>query len=113
MSDFFHALAAVAVMALITLATRALPFWVWRDGRQVPKTILYLGRVLPGAVMGLLIIYGLKQVRPLVFPHGLPELIGIGVVAALHLWKRNNLLSILGGTAVYMLLVQTIFKAAA
>ena len=72
--------------------------------------ILYLGKVLPAATMGLLVVYCLKGVTPLSWPHGLPELIAVAAVVLLHLWKRNNLISIAGGTVLYMVLVQIIFS---
>lgn len=105
-----HTLLLIAVIALVTVLTRALPFLVWRNGGQVPPTVRYLGRVLPGAMMALLIVYALRNVQFIAAPHGLPELLAIAAVAALHLWKRNSLISILGGTVVYMLLVQVILK---
>ena len=99
----------IAVMALVTLATRLLPFLVFGEKRKTPEAVLYLGKVLPCAVMGMLVIYCLKDVSVLQFPHGLPELIGIAAVAALHLWKKNTLLSVGVGTVFYMVLVQVIF----
>jgi branched-subunit amino acid transport protein AzlD len=98
----------VAAIAAVTLLTRALPFLFFRRGKT-PGIILYLGKVLPPAVMAMLIVYCLRDTRVSVWPFGLPELISIAVVAVLHLIKRSNLLSILCGTAVYMLLVQFVF----
>lgn len=99
----------IAVMALVTLATRLLPFLIFGEKRKTPEWVLYLGKVLPCAVMGMLVIYCLKDVSFLQFPHGLPELIGIAAVALLHLWKKNTLLSVGVGTVFYMVLVQVIF----
>lgn len=99
----------VAMVALGTVITRALPFWLFPAGRKTPAYITYLGRVLPLAVMGLLIVYSLKGVSVLNAPHGLPELIAILFIAALHRWKGNMLLSIAGGTILYMVLIQTVF----
>lgn len=99
----------IAVMALVTLATRFLPFLIFGEKRKTPEWVLYLGKVLPCAVMGMLVIYCLKDVSVLQFPHGLPELIGIAAVALLHLWKKNTLLSVGVGTVFYMVLVQVIF----
>ena len=99
----------IAVMALATMATRFLPFLIFGENRKTPQLITYLGKVLPCAVMGMLVIYCLKDVKFLAAPYGIPELIGIVIVALLHLWKRNSLLSIGVGTVSYMLLVQFVF----
>ena len=99
----------IAVIALGTMLTRFLPFLLFPAGRPTPKYIQYLGKVLPAAVFGLLVIYCLKDVSLLSGSHGIPELISIAVVVALHLWKRQMLLSIAGGTVCYMLLVQLVF----
>lgn len=101
-----QALITVLVIALVTLLTRALPFWLFPGSRKTPVVIAYLGRVLPYAVIGMLVVYCLKDVSILKAPHGLPELVGISVVTALHLWRGNTLLSIAGGTIAYMLIVQ-------
>lgn len=92
-----------------TMLTRFLPFLVFRPKRPTPRYIQYLGRVLPGAIFAMLIIYCLRDVSLLQGSHGLPELIAIAVTAGLHLWKRQMLLSIAGGTICYMLMVQFIF----
>ena len=92
-----------------TMVTRFLPFLVFRSKRPTPRYIQYLGRVLPGAIFAMLIIYCLRDVSLLQGSHGLPELIAIAVTVGLHLWKRQMLLSIAGGTICYMLLVQFIF----
>jgi len=99
----------IAVVVLGTMLTRFLPFLIFSPGRPTPRYVQYIGRVLPPAVFGLLVIYCLKNVSLLTGSHGLPEAIAIAVVAALHLWKRQMLLSIAGGTVVYMLLVQMVF----
>lgn len=100
----------VAVVVFATMLTRYIPFVVFPAGKPTPKYISYLGTVLPSAVFGLLVVYCLKDVSILSGSHGLPELIAIAVVVALHLWKRQMLLSIAGGTVCYMLLVQFVFK---
>lgn len=100
----------IAVMALVTMSTRFLPFLLFREGKETPKLITYLGAVLPCAIMGMLVVYCLKDVQILQAPYGLPELLGILIVAVLHIWKRNSLLSIGVGTVSYMLLVQLVFK---
>lgn len=99
----------IAVMTLVTMATRFLPFLIFGEKRKTPKSILYLGKVLPCAIMGMLVVYCLKDVAPLSSPYGLPELLGIAAVAGLHIWKRNSLLSIGVGTVFYMVLVQLVF----
>ena len=99
----------VAVVVLGTAATRFLPFLVFPAGKPTPKYIQYLGKVLPAAVFGLLVIYCLKDVDILGGSHGIPELISIVLVIVLHVWKRQMLLSIAGGTICYMFLVQAIF----
>ena len=99
----------VAMVVLGTAATRFLPFLVFPAGKPTPKYIQYLGKVLPAAVFGLLVIYCLKDVDIPGGSHGIPELIAIAAVVALHLWKRQMLLSIAGGTVLYMVLVQTVF----
>ncbi len=102
-------LLTIAVVALGTMLTRFLPFLLFPAGRPTPKYIHYLGTVLPPAVFGLLVIYCLRNVSVLTGSHGLPEGIAIAAVIALHLWKRQMLLSIAGGTILYMVLVQTVF----
>lgn len=104
-----HAALLIAVVALVTIALRFLPFLVFREDRRTPPLIAYLGQVLPYAIMGMLVVYCLKVVTLTTAPFGIPELIGCAVVALLHLWKRNTLLSIGAGTVCYMLLVQFIF----
>lgn len=99
----------IAMVILGTVLTRFLPFWLFPAGRPTPGYIQYLGRVLPAAALGLLVVYGLKDVSLLSAPHGLPELISLAVIAALHAWRRQMLLSIAGGTICYMLLVQLVF----
>ena len=97
------------VVALVTMSTRFLPFLIFGEKRKTPELVLYLGKVLPFAIMGMLVVYSLKDTTVLTAPYGIPELIGCGVVTALHIWKRNSLLSIGVGTVVYMLLVQLVF----
>lgn len=99
----------VAMCALGTMLTRFLPFLVFREDRPTPKYIQYLGRVLPGAIFGMLVIYCLKNVSLLQYSYGLPELIAIAVTVGLHVWQRKMLLSIAGGTVCYMLLIQLVF----
>lgn len=105
MYEFFM----LVIIMLVTMATRFLPFLLFGGKKQPPKIITYLGKVLPCAIMGMLVVYCLKDVRPLAYPYGIPELLGIALVALLHVWKRNSLLSIGAGTVFYMLLVQLVF----
>lgn len=102
-------LLTVAVVALGTMATRFLPFLIFPAGKPTPGFIRYLGKVLPGAVFGLLVIYCLKNTTLLSGSHGIPEAIAIAVVVLLHLWKKQILISVAGGTIAYMLLVQFVF----
>ena len=99
----------IALCVLGTMATRFLPFIVFSGNKPTPKFISYLGKALPAAIFGMLVVYCLKNVNLLAFSFGLPELIAIVFVVALHLWKRQMLLSIAGGTVLYMLLVQLVF----
>ncbi|GGA48116.1 branched-chain amino acid transporter permease [Psychrobacillus lasiicapitis] len=99
----------IAMVVLGTVLTRFIPFLLFSTGKTTPSYVQYLGSVLPLAVIGLLVIYCLKDVTLLTGSHGIPELFAVAVVTGLHLWKRNMLLSIAAGTIVYMLLVQFIF----
>lgn len=109
MADMTHSILIVVVVAVVTILIRALPFMVFGEGRKTPAFILYLGKVLPYAIMGMLVIFCLKNVSFIESPHGIPELISCGVVAGLHIWRKNTLLSIGAGTVCYMLLVQLVF----
>ena len=104
-----HDIILIAVMTLVTMATRFLPFLIFGENRKTPPIITYLGQVLPFAIMGMLVVYCLKDVAWLEAPFGAPEILGCAIVAVLHLWKRNTLLSIGAGTVAYMLMVQLIF----
>ena len=104
-----HSVWIIVVATLVTMATRFLPFLIFGGKRQPPKIVTYLGKVLPCAIMGMLVVYCFKDVTFLSYPHGLPELIACIAVALLHIWKRNTLLSIGAGTVFYMVLVQLIF----
>ncbi len=99
----------ILAIALGTMITRFTPFLLFPEKKEPPKIILYLGKVLPPAMMGLLVVYCLKSISITSAPHGLPELIAIAVIVLLHKWKNNVLLSIGGGTLVYMVLVQAVF----
>lgn len=99
----------VAICALATMLTRFLPFLIFREGRPTLPLVTYLGKALPSAIFAMLVVYSLRNVDVLGQSHGLPEAIAIAVTVALHLWKRQMLLSIAGGTLCYMLLVQLVF----
>lgn len=96
-----------AVVAIVTAALRFLPFAVF--SKKVPSPVLYLGRVLPFAIMAMLVVYCLKGVSFVTAPYGIPEAVAVLAVVLLHKWKHNTLVSILGGTVLYMLLVQLVF----
>lgn len=108
MFDTYSAL-MVGVVALVTILLRFLPFMIFGGKRKTPELITYLGKVLPFAIMGMLVVYCLRNISFASSPFGLPELIAVAVVVGLHLWKRNTLVSIIGGTACYMVLVQLVF----
>ena len=97
----------VAVMAAVTMLLRFLPFLVFR--KEPPAYITYLGKVLPPAIIGMLVIYCLKDISLFARPFGLPELIAVAGVAAVQAWKRNSLISILTGTVLYMVLIRLVF----
>ncbi len=109
MSDTLYSFLIVAVVALVTALLRFLPFLVFDDRRPVPQVIQYLGSVLPYAVMAMLVVYCLKGVSFVSLGGWLPALISVLIVVALHIWKRNTLLSIISGTACYMLLIRFLF----
>ena len=96
-------------VALTTFATRVVPFLIFPKGKEIPAVIQYLGKVLTPAVIGMLVVYCLKATPVMKAPHGLPEAIAVAVTAGLHVWKRNNLLSIGAGTILYMVLIQAVF----
>ncbi|MBQ3090745.1 MAG: AzlD domain-containing protein [Oscillospiraceae bacterium] len=101
-----HSLLLLLVMAAVTLLTRALPFLLFDRPGELPDWISWLGRVLPPAIMALLVVYCLRNIDLLSASHGLPELLGVAAAALLHLWKGNTMLSIFGATVFYMLLIQ-------
>lgn len=99
-------LVTIGVIILGTAATRFLPFLVFPGDKPTPKYIQYLGKMLPSAALGLLVIYCFKNENLLDFTRVAPALIAVAVTIALHFWKRQMLLSIVGGTILYMLMVQ-------
>ena len=102
-------LVTIGLCALATMLTRFLPFLLFSSRRPTPKYVRYLGRALPPAIFGMLVVYCLRNVSITSGSHGLPELIAIAVTVGLHLRKRQTLLSIAGGTIAYMLLIQLVF----
>ena len=104
-----QAIASIAVMAVVTFLTRYIPFLLFDRKGNPPKIVLYLGRVLPPAIIMMLIIYCLRNVSFVSGSHGIPELLCVAVAAVLHWWKGNNLLSIFTATVLYMFLVQVVF----
>lgn len=100
----------IIVVSFVTFLTRVIPFLLFPKGKEIPPIVKYLGDVLPPAVIGMLVIYCLKSVNLFVYPHAAPEIAAALVVVILHIWKRNNLLSIGVGTVLYMFLVQNCFR---
>lgn len=107
--DAKMSLIVIFAAGITVFFTRVLAFLFFSDINKMPHTVLYLGQVLPFSVMGLLVIYCLRNVSFLTGTHGLPEFISVGFVVLLHLWKRNSVLSMAGGTILYMVLVQKVF----
>lgn len=107
MSENLYIFCAIGVTAFVTMFLRFAPFLIFRQ--KIPGIVLYLGKVLPEAIMAMLVVYCLKNVSFVSGSHGLPELIALAVVIGLHKWKHNTLISILGGTVGYMFLVQMVF----
>ena len=107
--SLWQQIVTIGVCVLATMLTRFLPFLVFTGKRPTPKYVQYLGKALPPAVFGMLVVYCLKGVSLLSGSHGIPELIAIAVTVGIHLWKRKMLLSVAGGTVCYMLLVQLVF----
>ena len=104
-----HPFFQVLVMAAVIAFTRFLPFIAFPEGRKRPAVITYLGGVLPYAIIGMLVVYCFKGVSVFEYPYGLPELIAGVFVAGTYIWLRNTLVSVFGGVAVYMVLVQLVF----
>lgn len=103
-----HSLIIVVIIALVTIFLRFIPFLLFKN-KKTPKYIEYLGRVLPYSIMGMLVVYCLKNISFVSSPFGIPELVACLVVSLVHILKRNTLLSIISGTLVYMTLVQFLF----
>lgn len=109
MSSTGHSLALIAIMSVVTILLRNLPFMIFRSEEKTPKVLKYLGGVLPGAIMGMLVIYCFKSTPVIDYPYAIPEIIATAVVVGLYLWRKNILLSITVGTVLYMVLVQAVF----
>lgn len=105
----FHTVLLVVTSALVTALIRFLPFLIFGEGRKTPEFILYLGRVLPYSIMGMLVVFCLKGVDLRSGSHGIPEGLACLLTAVLYIWRRNTLLSIISGTICYMLLIQLVF----
>ena len=104
-----YPLLQVLIMAAVIAFLRFLPFLAFPEGRKRPRVITYLGTVLPYAIIGMLVVYCFKGVSVMQYPYGLPELIAAVFVVGVHVWLRNTLVSVFGGVAVYMVLVQLVF----
>jgi len=107
--NYTYAILAIAVMAIVTFMTRALPFILFGRDDKPPRIILYLGSVLPPAIIAMLIVYCLRGTSFAVAAEWAPAFIASAMVVVLHVWKKNNMLSIVGGTVLYMILVQAVF----
>ena len=101
-----YIITVIAVMAIVTILLRFLPFIIFDRGEKLPRWISYLGKVLPPAIMSMLLVYCLRNINLLEGNHGFPELICIGVAMLIHNWKRNTLLSIGVSTLLYMIIIQ-------
>lgn len=99
----------ITVMTAVTFLTRALPFLLFDRGTEPPKIVLYLGRALPPAVIAMLVVYCLRGMELSAVSGWAPQVIGVAAVVLLHKWKHNTLISIFGGTILYMILVQVVF----
>ena len=109
MLDVTSSLIMIAVVAVATFATRAFSFLLFPKGKEIPESVRYIGKVLPPAIIALLVVYCLKSTQILAYPYGIPEFLACVTVIALHVWKRNVVLSIAAGTILYMILVQAVF----
>ena len=109
MNSSMYAFIMILIIALVTAALRFIPFLIFNGNKPIPRFVEYLGRVLPYSIIAMLVVYCLKGISFRKAPFGLPEIISVVIVVVLHIWKRNTLLSIIGGTVCYMLLIQFIF----
>ena len=102
-------IALLVVVAVVTAITRAIPYLLFGGNKKLPKSIIYLGNVLPYAIMITLVIFCIRNIKISSYPHGLPEIISIGLVVIIHLTAKNTIISIVLGTTIYMILIRTIF----
>ena len=109
MDSNLYALLQVLIMAVVIAFTRLLPFFALPEGRKRPRVTTYSRRLPPYAIIGMLVVYCFKGVSVVSYPYGLPELIAAAFVVGMHVWLRNTLISVFGGVAVYMALVQLVF----
>ncbi|KSV57783.1 branched-chain amino acid transporter permease [Acetivibrio ethanolgignens] len=109
MSIKLYPVICIVIIAFVTMILRFLPFILLGNEKKTPKSINYLGKVLPYAIMGMLVVYCLKGIRITKYPYGIPEVVSCIIVAGIHIWKRNTLLSIMAGTVFYMILIQSVF----
>ena len=108
MSSILYPFLIIAIIAMVTAFLRFLPFWVFDGKRSVPRFVQYLGSVLPYSIMAMLVVYCLKDISFVNYSGWLPTMISVFAVVMLHIWKRNTLLSIVGGTMCYMILIRCI-----
>lgn len=109
MNKTLFSLISVAIIAVITYFIRSLAFIAFPKGKEIPMAVRRLSNTLPYGIMGLLVVYCLKDTSILLYPYGLPELISVALVVGLHAWKRNSLFSVLAGTVCYMILIRAVF----
>ena len=107
--SIIYSIAVIAVVAVCTFLTRVFPFLIFGGKKEVPKWVSFLGNSLPPAIIATLVVYCLKEINFFSGNHGFPELIAVSVVALLHIWKKNTLISIGFGTIIYMILIQVVF----
>ncbi|MCI8631452.1 MAG: branched-chain amino acid transporter AzlD [Firmicutes bacterium] len=107
MTEPLHSLLLIAVIASVTAAIRFMPFAVFR--KEAPSIVIYLGKVLPYAIMGMLLVYCFKNVSLFTGAHGIPEFIAVAFAILMHKWKHSTIISLVGSTAIYMTLVQLVF----
>lgn len=109
MLDFTGEIMIIVMLMAGTLITRFLPFLLFPPGKEIPGFVIYLGKTLPYAAIGMLVVYCLRGISMTAVSHSVPQLIAVAVIIALHKWKHNSLLSIGAGTVIYMVLVQMVF----
>ncbi len=108
MSDQMTIALTVCICGAMTMLTRGLPYLLFGGKRELPPIITYLGKVLPAAIMVILVMYCLRGIDVTVYPLGLAELIAVSVIILLQVWKKNTIASIVAGTALYMILMRVL-----